>query len=338
MYLTKAWAYCAYTFSISRVRAARTVNSGPNFGGRTAVGNCWALVPVLGAALFFISGCASISGMQDAVTATDLHKGVCPSQAELDVFNTKTGTARREYRDAVILDCIKAINKKYDAFKASLQNEAVNTNLITDVLSLGLTTGAALTKGQTAKELAAGGAFAIGTGTAINKDVFYQQALPAIESAMDAKRDTLLKGIVDSEGADPDATKYTLASAGIDLDAYESAGNLYAAISELTKTANVAAQAAKAELTASQTRYEVQVLSPTVFTRLKKITDYVRALKEPVDRAKLDAIASKLNIRPQGNFEQERVDIIDVVVKRINTGDQNAQIDALEKDLMGLYN
>jgi len=209
--------------------------------------------------------------MQQPIAASDLHASVCPSQADLAHFEQLSGIERREFRDDTIEDCTKAITKKYNQFKLSLHQEAVGTALTTDVLSLGLTAGSVLSGGGTAKALGQAGTFFIGAGTAINKDVFYQETLPAIEASMDAKRDTILKTILDSEKSDPAATSYTLTSAGYDIAAYEGAGNLYAAISELTKTASVNADTAKNAVTESQNApYFVSPIDPAIYPRLKK--------------------------------------------------------------------
>ncbi len=288
------------------------------------------------ALLATLPGCASIGGMQAPITASDLQAGICPSAAEIDTFNALAGTKRQEFRDKVILGCVKAIDLHYLAFKTSLHREGVGSSLATDILSLGLATGAAISRTKAASRLAAGSALTLGVGAAINKDVFFQQTLPAIEAAMDARRDKLLKAIIDAEKSDPAATRYTLASAGIDLSAYEAAGNIYAAIAELTSEAGKAAADAKADLTASQTAaYTAVEFSADIDTRLRALTDKLWLLKDPADRAKLDAVALKLGLKIK-SFEVQRVAILDEVVKRAGTGDAKAQLDSLEADLRPL--
>jgi len=277
-----------------------------------------------------LTGCASIGGAQKPVTSADLNRSVCPSAAEIAKFTPLVGVARRDYRDQVVLDCVKAINRRYMEFKASLQKEGVASNLATDVLSLGLASSAALTTGQASQALAGSGGFVQGVGKAVNKDVFYEQTLPAVEAAMDARRDTILRQIIDSEKSDPTATHYTLISAGFDLDAYEQAGNLYTAIAQLTQTASAAAESAKARLTESQqarvAAYQAVDLPPALAQRIRKMTDYVWTLSDPADRPVLDAIAAKMGLSPKASdgFEVVREQVIDEIVKQAGAGDAAA--------------
>lgn len=206
------------------------------------------------ACLLMLSGCAAIAGMQEPVTPADFTKdqSSCPSHADLDNPRNTDPSSAGLYRDEVIAACIKAIDRHYAEFKASLHRESASANLATDIVSLGLSGGASVAGGGVARGLSAGSAFVSGTGKSINKDVFFDMTLPAIEASMDAGRSHVLKGIVDAQRSDSTGRKYTLARAGYDIDAYEAAGNLYVAISQLTKTASAAAEAAQADVAASQ--------------------------------------------------------------------------------------
>ena len=291
--------------------------------------------------LMTTTGCVSVTGVQKPIAASDLHVSVCPSAKDLKDFEKLIGPARRNFRDDTILDCIKAIDRKYVVFKSSLQTERVSTNLAADVLALGLTSGAALAKGGTATALAGAGGIVLGIGTAINKDVFYQQALPAVEASMDAKRDGILKAIIDAEKSDPGATSYTLASAGFDIDSYERAGNLYGAIAELTKAASVTADKAKDDVAQSQKlksfAYTAVDLPANTAVRARKFTSYIRAL-QPKDRAKLDAIAGALGLTPDPAeaFDAAQVDAINAVIEQASTGEPDAAIAAVEAKLTPL--
>jgi hypothetical protein len=181
-----------------------------------------------------------------------------------------------------------------------------------------LSGAAVLTKSKTAKQFSQGALAVAGIGAAVDKDVFYQQTLPAIESSMDAKRDLILKGIVDSEKGDPTATSYTLESAGIDLDAYESAGNIYAAISELITTANGSAQAAKAELTASQNApYCATLVTSDIHARLVNVTSQIKTV---TDQTKLGSMAKALNVPldTSVDVQHQAGQIVAAVVNRVH--------------------
>lgn len=297
--------------------------------------------PLAIAFVALLSGCQSINGQQRPITSADLHSNVCPSQSDLDKFNGLRGVARRDFRDDTILDCVKAIDKRYIIFTTALHQETASTNLATDVVALGLTAGSTLSGGSTAKALSQGGVFAIGVGTAVNKDVFYHQTLPAIQAIMDANRDKVLVNIIDAEKHDQTGDVYTLANAGFDIDAYQNAGNIYNAIAELSKTASVAAEKAKAAVSKSQQgKYRVYKLSVDVYSSEKKLTDYVWALKSAnvADVAKLNAIVEKLSLTPDPSekFEDIQADIVNAIDERVHTGDPAAQIVSLQSDLAPL--
>ena len=268
----------------------------------------------IGLACALLSGCASIKGAQDPLTAADRTGFVCPSQAEIKDFEGLVGTVRGAYRDQVIADCVMAINQHYNKYIADLRQESVSSNLTTDVLSLGLSGGATLAKPATAKALSASSAFVTGIGTSINKDVFYQQTLPAIVSAMDSRRASLLASILDSEKKDTQGNAYSLANAGLDIDAYQNAGNIYVAIAELTRSAQSEAQDAQSKVASKQiASYTAVVLDATTAAGLKTLTDAVRKLNPASDRLRLDAIATalQLDVDTTVDFEHERKTVLD---------------------------
>ncbi|HEY0414480.1 MAG TPA: hypothetical protein VGD66_15200 [Allosphingosinicella sp.] len=287
-----------------------------------------------------LAGCTSIGGVQMPITAADIKQAdFCPSQLDIVGMNSLSGLARGAYRNNVVMLCIKAINRRYDEFKAMLHQESTGSNLFTDIASLAATTGASISSGSAAKRLSAAGAFLIGTGSAINKDVFYQQTLPAIEAAMDTRRDHILKNIIDAENGDPNGTTYSLTSAGIDLDALQGAGNIYGGISELTKTANVAAQQAANARSASEQGLAISLEEPTflpeaALSRTAKLVSFVKGLKDPADRPKLEGLARALGIsfNAADRFEdlQGRVVGQIVVRARVSADKQEAAIAALE--------
>lgn len=274
----------------------------------------------------WLSGCASIHGMQEPITAADVNSAdlFCPTQVEVTTFNgMAAGPARRDYRDQIVAKCVKAIDKNYAQFKAKLQADAVLSNLSADVLALGLGGAAAITKGDTAKEFTQAALFAAGVGADINKDIFYQQAMPAVESAMDANRSTILAGVINAEKGDSDGTSYSLASAALDIDAYEHAGNIYTAIAELTKTAAVASQTGTQQVAAAQARpYMVSgPLEPIVQGSLVSLNASIKKLNDPADRAKLDAIATAIGAPHSASdtFHAELGAVIMQTTQRVRT-------------------
>src|ERR1051326_7301604 len=302
------------------------------------------LAPALLLAPLGFGGCTAINGMQNRVTYNDVDpsnpnrvRTACPSEADLANFkNATTSDEKRRIRDDTITLCVKLINNNYDTFKENLQAESVVSNLTTDVLALGLTGGAALTTGKTATQFSQGALAVLGIGADINKDVFYQQALPAIESSMDAKRSTILKGIVDAEKADPTASNYTLDNASFDLGAYESAGNLYAAISELTTTANTTAAAAQKALTISEgLPYDIVPLPPPVQAAWKAMRDKIVRL---TDQTKLNAVALRVGFTPPAGSDPQDVQlgIIRMIDSRLRTSpDPTGELSKINASISG---
>jgi hypothetical protein len=295
-------------------------------------------LPIVLLTALALSGCASIRGMQEPLTAGDVDpaKMICPDDGQVKAFNLlPSGIDKRNMRDSIIADCIKAIDTNYAHFKVKLQEDAVGSNLTTDVLSLGLSGAAALTKGQTAKELAQGATVVIGVGTAINKDVFYEQTLPAVEAAMDANRATILAGILNSEKSDANGTSYTLTSAALDIDAYENAGNIYTAIAQLTKTASVSSQTANDDVAQAQMKpYVVSgVLVTNVQASLVMLNKSIKALNDPTDRPKLDAIADKIGVTRSASqtFHTELGNVIAATNRLVRTApDPAAEMTTLQ--------
>lgn len=286
-----------------------------------------------------MSGCAAITGMPEPLKTPEevTAAKVCPSDDQLTKYYGPLPSgfsSKADYRNYVIAGCVNAIDAKYADFKAKLQRTAVSANLVTDILVLGLSGAASLTTGTGAQQLAAGATVVTGTGAAIDKDIFYQQTLPAVLSSMEANRATALKTIVDQEKADAAGTSYGLANAVSDLNAYEAAGNIYKAISDLTKSANTTAQGAQAQLTASELGRPSTAVAAPVFAREKVITDKIWAMIDPPDRPKLVKLAGALGITPtpSESFDDIRVDVLDTIHGRISApgADQTKAVTDIE--------
>lgn len=260
---------------------------------------------IVALSLMFVSlaGCASIRGSQVRVTTSDL-KGfvaVCPSEDQ--VIAPHAGESDGAYRDRIIMVCVKAMNAKYADFTDALSKESTTVNLVTDVASQGLATAASVvTKAGLARKLAAGSALSLGINGAINKDLFYKQALPAIIASMDAKRSKVLTGIVRSQNIDRNAKTYTLARAGTDLDRYQDAGSLTTAVRELTSSAVENAAQADAVLQAAERNLDIgtytTATSLDIKTRAILAADFVRTLETANRDVDLWAIAAALK-QPQ---------------------------------------
>lgn len=278
----------------------------------------------------FESGCSSISAVQRPINSADLSVGFCPSRTDLEEARGKQGAELARIRDEMISQCVKAINRGYTEFKINLHRESTGTRVVTGILSASASAVGTFAKPELAKRLAAGNAALVGASATLDKEAFYQQTLPAIEASMDANRDRILKRIVDSQLRDPNAISYSLVSAGFDLDAYQQAGNIYAAITELTTTASREAADARDERMEAQTA--VLDLGTAVRidaggqARLSNVAQSILGLTDDVPgNARLNVIASGagLTFPPSvTTFDAKRAFLIQQLNRRVRTTDE----------------
>lgn len=185
-----------------------------------------------------LGGCAGFNGVQDPIKSPDLATTICPDSSQLVAFASTSnegrgGLAPKDFRDSVINNCINAINTKFYDFTKRLRIESTSTKLGADLATLTLA-GLAAT-GNGAKNSAAAIEGLVGAGAAINKDIYFDQTLPALVSAMIINRNDVLKRIRAAQRRE--ASDYTLGEAGSDLWDLQNASNVDAAIKQLITVA-----------------------------------------------------------------------------------------------------
>jgi len=249
-----------------------------------------------------LAGCASMRGSQEPLTASDLdrHPAICPDETQLEAAHNNENNG--QYRDRIIMVCVKAITVKYRAFIDQLSFESGIANLGTDLIAQGLSTAASVVDGANlAKRLAAGSALSLGVGSTINKDLFYKQALPAIVASMEARRSKILTAIAKAQNEDRAGKIYTLDRAGYDLDMLEQAGSLTMAVRELTSIAVDNANQAEKERQLAERALDfgvVQQTTPAIDQRVKAVNTALRKLAADGKEAELRRIAAELGITP----------------------------------------
>lgn len=290
----------------------------------------------------FVSACASLNGAQPRLTAADManYNPVCPSKE--DLAGPPPGMSAGTYRDNVIGMCVKAITTNYAKFTQALSREAGVNNLVTDVLSQGLSTAASVVnKASVAQKLAAGSALSLGIGASVNRDLFYKQTLPAIIASMDARRNKVLTSIAQSENADPDAKTYTLARAAFDLGLLEDAGSLNAAVQELTTAAVQNAAQTDAARQQAETVVDIgtaQAVTPDIDARYHAAVALVRKLEAANSTDKLNAIAAALGLAPKpGETAKQLSARIRIELARVTTTAPDKQ-DAFLQRVEGALN
>jgi len=288
-----------------------------------------------------------VNGRPDPITPADIKNPVCPSSEQKAEFETKEGVDRGVYRDDIIDICMDAYDRKFNKFTAELSSGSVTTNLVGDVASGTLTTVAGVASPKAAKRLSVIAGAILGIQGAVNNDVYANKTMSALVSAMQVKRLEVLTAIVEAEKADPQGSSYTLNRAAIDLRKYEDAGTLFTGISELNKAASNAATKAASDLATAQRTpslsVNVALRNDDANERLAQMTAKVRAIPDTVPgRAKLDAIAQKLNLKTDAGdaTKLKAAYIIAELVREIgllDVSDQPAKMDDLETKVNPLF-
>lgn len=170
----------------------------------------------------------------------------------IDTYNSLSAepVRQRVYRDEVIHGRIYVIDYYYNQFRNGMRGVKPDSNIVTDIAVLGLDAADAINPAKRAKEvlLAISGGLT-GPDTTVDKEDFYEEALPALVSKMDSLRLERLVLIrqrmkYGTQGDNP----YTLGAAMIDVNNYFQAGTISGAILGITKSSGVAANEAEKEL------------------------------------------------------------------------------------------
>ena len=149
--------------------------------------------------------------------------------------------ARRELRDTIVLNRMRAYDIEFDKFERDLYGQANGIETVGDLTviaagAVGAVSGAAITKSA----INAGTSAVTGAQGKISKDLFYERTLPAIISQMEANRTKIKTGIL--LGLKQSDSIYPLAAAYMDLESLKNSGGIPPAISNVTQIASANAQ------------------------------------------------------------------------------------------------
>jgi len=214
------------------------------YGGRKMVLLLRLLAAAVAAAA--LQGCASFRGAplldpkQTLQSSDPLYDGYVKK-----FFAEETAERRMAIRDEFITVRMGQIDRAHGDYKKALHSQRSSTAVGLDAVLLTLAAVAATVSdaGTSVGAAALTGVF-VGSRASVDKNVFFDQALPAIFSQMDARRDVfrgrLFAGMLLSD------TTYRLADADSDLSQYQEAGTVYGAVAAITSQAGQAkAQAEK---------------------------------------------------------------------------------------------
>lgn len=162
----------------------------------------------------------------------------------------KSASQQTDCRNRIIQSRMIVIDAQYTQFRQEFYGEARWGGFATTLAGLGLTTTAGLTgvAASTAKTLSAVATGLTGAKVAFQKDVLADRTATAIETAMDATRNKVALRI--RAGLREDATKYPLAVALSDLEAYYNAGTMLGALVGITEIVGEQAEKTNRELAA----------------------------------------------------------------------------------------
>ena len=227
-----------------------------------------------------LGGCATIEGAPrrviDADQSVALLSEYAMTTAIREFHSTKTdarhGMGREQYRDMVVALYVNAIDARYYDFRSRISGERRELDSGIDIAVLTLTNAITAAATHHARDLAAIASTFGGAGAALNRDLFFDRALPALLSAMDTGRLRILARIQQNLGRN--AAQYPLATAFADLSAYEMAGSLDRALEEVNAQVSQARQEAQA---AYDSAVHVCISTEDVSDNRGAISDWIAA-------------------------------------------------------------
>ncbi|MET3665376.1 hypothetical protein [Caulobacter sp. 1776] len=201
-----------------------------------------------------LGGC--MSGFTGApATTIDVAKvSSCPVFAKNDAPNSNdydnkgsSDEQRRVARNAFVDKCAAAIETSYQAFAQNLSSDQKLFVVGSDLATSGVTAAATLAKSARTKTyLTTYAGLLLGFRGSVEKELFFNQTLPALKAQMEASRDEVMTRIIQNKARS--VADYTLDAAVTDLKAYYAAGTLTGAVTRVTTDAGAKAVDAKMEL------------------------------------------------------------------------------------------
>ncbi|GMV30126.1 MAG: hypothetical protein AMXMBFR59_22510 [Rhodanobacteraceae bacterium] len=150
-------------------------------------------------------------------------------------------------RNQVLQRRLIMIDAAYGEFISTLRRQKTMTDLATSLAGLAIGVAGTLTDGAAAKtHYAAAGTLLTGGAAVVDQTLYYEQTVIALVAAMDANRAAVRVNIL--KGMNQDLANYAPDDAYADLQTYERAGTLLAAIGYIQATAKQAKDAADEDI------------------------------------------------------------------------------------------
>jgi hypothetical protein len=188
-----------------------------------------------------LGGCAFSGGYPEAPVnvTTDLEplKVYFGPQIYTEYANALDEPTRMALRNTVIFGRIAAYDAEYSQFQIDINREQALSNATGDsIVAMTTAAGTGFSSAATKTALSAVGSAVTGIKGAVDKDIFFSQAMGSLFSYMDTNRKNILADIVN--GTAQNTTAYPLTKGIADTMKYRDAGSIpsaLAAIAEQTK-------------------------------------------------------------------------------------------------------
>ncbi|MEI6417809.1 MAG: hypothetical protein WCO82_01940 [Sphingomonadales bacterium] len=253
------------------------------------------------AAPLLLAGCASFDGQPPAVvqpvTARQIVAKYPVDTVLAEFYGTSVPADKKAYRDKIIGIYMMAIDAEFLEFRRHLSRQAKSSNFGLDLGVLALSGGASFAGERTANILSAGAAGLTGVRGSISKQLFFEQALPAMLGNIDAQRTLVRAQIIQRMQQDADA--YPLPIAISDLTRYEEAGSVDKAVQKAAADAGENQKAADQTL-ALTINAMVPLPTPAQAKEWADLNEALIALNQQgrLDLAAANAIAAAVGVAP----------------------------------------
>jgi hypothetical protein len=247
-----------------------------------------------------LASCASINGSPDPIISRAEQVGLLkPYRMDQAVIAFRSndaaqrmGMSRFDYRNFVVGLYLNAVDAQYRAFRTALRRQRGIGNVGFDAVLLGLTGFGQFATEAAGHRLAAAATALTGLRGSIDKQIYFDQTLPALLASMDAERDRVKARILTN--LKRDANQYPLDLAFTDIGAYETSATLDRAIDRITASANAdrneaAVEVAKAAIQSCDT--DEDLFDP----RSRIVTGLLEVAKGSDAVAQLTKIAARTN-------------------------------------------
>lgn len=153
----------------------------------------------------------------------------------------------KRLRNEALEEGVAVINGVYGKFSDDLQVGRATTNLVADIIDLGLGAATGISKGERPLQILGVSLTAFRGGrNSVDLNFFREQTIPVLVNKMDDNRTKIYAQILEKKGRD--VNQYQMAEAVRDLVDYFNAGTLVRAFSELSKDTAVKAKANEEKL------------------------------------------------------------------------------------------